>query len=451
MVDGLGWLAFAMGFLGGLFLMGDRGYRDGMKLAWFVAAIVVPYWFQVAFRSITVDALTGVAFAVVLATLYRPVDGRPRFTACDASLLLIVTTCIASELANRTLIPGTLYEFVRTWVLPYLVGRLFLRSWDELGPTLRFLMPAAMVISVFAILEAISKTNLMAMISGKSWELLETSEGFRWGLKRAQGNTNHPIYFGLLLSLLLPWILTASKQPQVPSWWRIVPWMLAAAAFVTVSRSAHVAIMVVFAADLFFRKRSIRVPMMVVGAAAVIGFVVFRDDVLSAMGSYAGEQSNANDTVRIYGVKYDYTGTKHRDLLEVAYAEAIDQAGWFGYGTSQQDMPKDPYLDPRFASVDHQYLLHLLRYGYLGTASLLLFGVCGTITLAWTAWRADGPLAGLAGGMCGAFLAVAVLARGVAFSTDYLAMWLFTAGIGATLASRERIVITSVTLVRGPQ
>jgi hypothetical protein len=437
MVEAFGWLAFLVGFGGALALMADRGYRDGMKLAWFIVTLAVPGWFVVTFRSVSVDGITGVALAILLATLYQPLTGfRPRWAIADVCLGLVFLATVVSDAANRMLIPGFLVEQVRVWVLPYFVGRVFLSSWDEMGRTLPILMGLVAGLSVFGIVEALIRTNVLAAATGKSWELLEKAEGFRWGLKRAQGIANHPIYFGLLLALTLPWVLTAYRQPGSPRWWAYVPALLAAAAFVTVSRSAHLAVAVVFAADFFFRKPQFRGVLLATGLAAGLTFFVFRQEALDLLGSYAGEASPETEMVKINGTPVPYSGTRHRDLLMDVYADAIDGAGWVGYGTLVSDMPKDAYMDPRFASIDHEYLLHFLKYGYLGLATLFLFSAAGTYHLARAALRRDGPLSDLAGGLCGAFTIVAVLIRGVAFSNDFRAMWLFAAGLGASLALR---------------
>src|SRR5262249_55144793 len=156
------------------------------------------------------------------------------------------------------------------------------------------------------------------------------SEGYRWGLKRAQAITNHPIYFGLLMALTLPWLLTAARQAtrgDGPRWWVAIPALATAAAVVTVSRSGQLAIVLVFAAHLFFRRPGYRARMLFLALAGGLAIVVFRTEVLDLLGSYAGEHAIGQDKVRIYGVEYDYTGTRHRDLLLLAYEEAIDRAG----------------------------------------------------------------------------------------------------------------------------
>jgi hypothetical protein len=119
--------------------------------------------------------------------------------------------------------------------------------------------------------------------------------------------------------------------------------------------------------------------MLLLGVAAGVLFLLFREQVLDLLGAYAGESETVQDRVKIYGVEYDYTGTRHRDLLVLAYQDAIDRAGWLGYGTSMQDMPMDPRMDSRFLSIDFHYLIHFLKYGYLGIATFAAFAIAASI------------------------------------------------------------------------
>jgi hypothetical protein len=159
------------------------------------------------------------------------------------------------------------------------------------------------------------------------------------------------------------------------------------------------------------------------------------------LGAYAGESETEYDTVRIYGVEYEYSGTLHRDLLLLAYQQAVDEAGWIGYGTEgnrSKDIPKDPYMDRRFESIDHHYLLHYLKYGYLGMVTFLAFAASVAWNLGREALARDGPLSDLAGGLFGAFLAVTLMVRGVALHSDFGATWLFVGGLAASMCARRQ-------------
>ena len=443
MEEALGWAGFLCGLAGSLVLMSERGYRDGMRIAWFIATLAIPAWFAVKFRSVTFDTVSGVALGVLIATLFRPFSGlRTRWVLSDLLIGAVVLTAYASDVVNRALIPGTMLDVIRVWILPYLIGRLCVDSWNQMDRTLRLIFVLAAALSAFAMIEAVTKTNILATLSGKKWDILDRGEGYRWGLKRAQAITNHPIYFGLLIALTLPWLLVgarAAMKHEAPRLWTAVPVMAVGAAFVTVARSAHLAILMVFLSDQFFRRPNYRMPMIVIAVGGAAVFFVFREQILDLLSAYAGEADVGDEKVKIYGVEYDYTGTRHRDLLVLAYDEAIDRAGWFGYGTifPSDKVPVDAFMDPRFKSVDHQYLLHYLKYGYLGTAAFIAFAASAAWNLAREAIARDGPWSDLAAGLFGAFVAVMIMVRGVAILPDFGAMWLFVAGVAATLRARR--------------
>ncbi len=41
MLEALGWAAFLLAFIGTLLVVSERGYRDGMRIAWFAATLAV--------------------------------------------------------------------------------------------------------------------------------------------------------------------------------------------------------------------------------------------------------------------------------------------------------------------------------------------------------------------------------------------------------------------------
>ncbi|HEX3148132.1 MAG TPA: hypothetical protein VHR66_08605, partial [Gemmataceae bacterium] len=143
--------------------------------------------------------------------------------------------------------------------------------------------------------------------------------------------------------------------------------------------------------------------------------------------------------VIINGVEYEYTGTRHRDLLYKAYEQAIDNAGWLGFGTTDDRIK--PFIDPempvQFVSIDHQYLLQYLRYGIVGTVAFIAFALSGAWNLAREAWARDGPLSDLAAGLFGASIAVIIMIRGVALSPDFGFTWVFIAGMAASMRARR--------------
>jgi hypothetical protein len=69
--------------------------------------------------------------------------------------------------------------------------------------------------------------------------------------------------------------------------------------------------------------------------------------------------------------------------------------------------------------------------------TFILFAAAGAWNLAREALARDGPLSDLAAGLFGAFVAVAIVVRGVAFSPDFGATWIFVAGLAASMRANR--------------
>jgi hypothetical protein len=108
-------------------------------------------------------------------------------------------------------------------------------------------------------------------------------------------------------------------------------------------------------------------------AAGGIGFYIGREEIVGWLSQYAEEVKPGDSYVKINGVLHEYSGTKHRDLLDLVYEEAEEQTGWFGYGTMMSKMPRDPAMDRRFISIDNHYLMFRLQYGWMGLGLFLCF------------------------------------------------------------------------------
>jgi hypothetical protein len=316
------------------------------------------------------------------------------------------------------------------------MGRWLLASTADIPKTTRLIVRVLLVLSAFAVFESFVKINPINKALGKTYDLLEEGEGYRWGLKRAHVMFDHPIFFGMGLVLLLPWAMEAgrlAKAKSAPRWWRWAPWAIAAALFATVSRGPQLAAMGATLIYFFFRRPRLRLAMIV--SAIGIGAIAFsaKDQIIELLGKAAGEKSEEVALIQIEGEEVEYTGTQHRMLLFRVYARAIDTTGWFGFGTELKGIELEESIAQRFGSIDCHYLLFLLQHGYLGVGVFLILTLVILLNLLRVAWRPELPQSALAGGLFGSLFAVAVLLVSVWFSPDFAAIWLFSAGLASRL------------------
>ena len=406
---------------------------------------MTPSWIQAlaGISGLVVGPRTGIAFGLVMSHMLQPVrvGTRFRWMVLDTIVAALCLVMVISVWLNTTFAPLQPLEVLRSIALPYVLGRTFLRRPSDVAEALPWFVGVGVAVACYGIVEALVKVNPLPVALGKSWPLLESAEGFRWGLKRAQGPANHPIYFGLMLAALLPWMLEGVRAYQrrlAPVWWQFAPLALIVAAFVTVSRAAQLSVVGVVVADFFVRKPKWRGPILVSTAVAAISFLAYRAEVIDALSALAGEEENLwLYPAKIEGVVYPYSGTRHRDLLEIAYGRAAESSGWFGYGLElrKADMPVDPLLDERFRSIDHGYLFILLRHGRLGLGLFMAAALLGLVYLATAAFWGPPETRILAGGLFGAALMVGLALRGVSMEEDFGWTWLFTLGVGARMFS----------------
>lgn len=240
------------------------------------------------------------------------------------------------------------------------------------------------------------------------------------------------------LVLLLPWALEAGRRAKAgdgPRWWRALPWLVAAALFATVSRGPQLAGMATAAVYLFFRAPRLRVPMLVVALGGGLGGYAAKDQIVDALAVVAGEKGKdaAPTLITIDGEEVEYTGTNHRVLLFRVYDDAVKRAGPVGYGSDLRGVELEESIAQRFESINCHYLLFYLQTGYLGLGAFLILTAGILPNLGRLAFRRTSPLSGLAAGLFGALLAVAVMLMSVWFSPDFAGVWLFSAGVAGRL------------------
>ena len=198
--------------------------------------------------------------------------------------------------------------------------------------------------------------------------------------------------------------------------------------------------MIVTLANRFYHQRSLRIPMILLALAGGVGFIVFKDEIISELSSLIGEskEGEIKEQVEIGGELCDYNGTLHRELLWKVHEDAVDKLteNWLGYSANFSEHAPPPKSDDiRFKSIDDHYLAMLLAFGPIGMISFLLLTICGAYYLLRIAIDSTSPFSSLAAGLFSAFVGVAVLIKSVAWAPDYGWVWLMTAGLAGRLQS----------------
>ncbi len=200
----------------------------------------------------------------------------------------------------------------------------------------------------------------------------------RFGLKRAEGPTTHPIWFGMIQCLLFPYVLAAANlawRRRGPRWWLVLPAVTFLGVFFTLSRGPLLCLVISSAVFAIVRYR-VRWPYLVGGLAIVVvalslGAGEIREWLRWSEGTRARQAQ-----IELSGVKYRADSANYRFYVLRAYFKAIQEAPLWGYGSERLAVwpPLVPLdADARVVltqvwSIDDEYLLLLLRLGWMGLA-----------------------------------------------------------------------------------
>ena len=419
-----------------------HGPRSAIWLCWMTALLMCPTWIMTRYGGLLLDLRTATAVGVLIGfALAGPGQLSASFRQVvlgDVLALFFIGAQILSQFTVGPFTPLTGPEMLRRMLLPYLMGRLCLSSAEDVDRMVPLLAKLCLILSLYAVVEGVSRVHIVNKMLGKSYGLLEQGEGYRMGLKRAQGPVDHPIFFGMMLVMLFPWSIEAMRRARAgrgPRWWIWVPIAMGGGLFVTVSRGAQIAAVFTLFATLWFRRPRWRVVALI--AAGLLALLIYanKDLVKDLSETIAGEKTEEPKIIVIDGEEEIYNGTTHRVLLYKVYREAIERVGWLGYGYSLLRVPLDPEYEQRFGSIDNHYLLLLLQHGWLSIVGFLSLGGCSLLYLIRAGWNPRYRQAGVAGAMAGAMAAVLVLLFSVWFSPDFASVWLFNAGLASSLHS----------------
>lgn len=430
---------FAICLITPIALASSIGARRALWVAWPGALLLVPVWMNLSMGAMRIDLRTGAAIGCLIGFVVSPETPSPKkWLVSDSLMAVLIGVQILSERQVGQFGTFTIFEVLRQWLLPYLLGRMFLGSIADIARAVRPISVLLAVVTIFAMVEAVTKFHVVNKLLGRTYGLLEQGEGYRMGLKRSQAMTDHPIFFGMMMVLFHPWAIEAARRARAlegPKWWRFMPWMVGGALVGSVSRGPQLSCIFTAISAFFFRHprwRVVIVATMVVGGAAAYGV---KEVLIDEFQKVAGETEETARIILIDGEEELYTGTRHRVLLFKVYANALDNAGMFGWGQQMRGIELEESIAERFGSIDSHYVMFFLQRGYSGVVPFVLLQLCTLVQLGRAAWGASGSRAGLAGSLFGAMAAVDVGFFSVWFSPDFGTVWLFNCGLSARLAS----------------
>ncbi|MEO8498789.1 MAG: O-antigen ligase family protein, partial [Planctomycetota bacterium] len=348
-----------------------------------ILSLLVPTWAvlgyqlkrsELLFFGMPIDMRLAFSFIGISVCCLRPKTILPtRIVAADWAVLAIVAAHVISDLQNDGLSVVPPLRAFGEWMIPYLAGRIALRNMDDARELLPFAVTVCLVLAAVAVIESLARINLAELAYGARPVEGSSRDAARWGLKRAFGPAMHPIYFGTLQLLLMPWAIYAASRAargRGPVWWYVVPAASAIGIFFSLSRGPILAVPIVLYIFALIGIPRWRPVLSATGVIATVLLAFQYATVLDLLQVWSGEAQQVRKAkITVNDEEVQYTGTLNRVYLLQVYGRALKQAGLFGYGTERvTGFPIRVPVGPEEAKtlkfvrfIDNEYVLLILR------------------------------------------------------------------------------------------
>lgn len=352
---------------------------------------ILPVWVGFQFFGELIDARMVTSVFALSAYCFHPKSTFPtRLGILDGLMLGVLCVHLFSDLENfgwSITIPMRMYG---EWFVPYVMGRL---AFCDMNNTKLYIIVGGAVASVLAsaaIFECLTEIHLWEIIWGEQPND-PMRNGYRFNLFRAWGNCGHPIYFGALQLSLLPWLLCLWNRPfkNLGGYLlKFLPFIGLAGIFATISRAPSL-----MGTTLIIAAIGISLPRSrwFLGGVALLILIISlinQDLVNETVHSIGGESTDRyqNEMIVVDGEEVPFTSALARMYLVKVYKRAVYRAGWIGFGTKAVTKfpisvpigPEDSSAIKRVGSIDNQFLLFTLRFGWTGG---ILFSVVSIVAV----------------------------------------------------------------------
>lgn len=356
--------------------------RTGPGLALGAATVLsfaFPTWIRLDVLGLPLDVRTAVLCITLSGYSLHP-RGKiiSPITMLDICVeLIFVAQITADSFATgfRWTVPCVAYG---EWFLPYLAGRFAIQDRRDLRTIAPWVAGVLIVLGGAACFECVTHVNPFEVVFGNRPEGLFKRTHERFGLKRAFGTTMHPIYLGMLLLVLMPWLISLWQSGQSLRIRKltILAGMLAVAATIaTVSRTPVITLLLCLTLLSAVQYRVLRWPLALTAATAFIGFLLFTNEVTDTVSRWSGGGDRGR-LVEVDGQAVVTSDSRSRLVLFAVYSDALVKGGLTGYGSKAVEFPPTiPYLQGKSSAsdvVDNAWVLITLRFGWLGGGCFLL-------------------------------------------------------------------------------
>jgi hypothetical protein len=412
-------------------------WREGLWIVWLMALLILPNGLSIVPTGGFVITFSLVAaFSSLFSYLLSPVPlPRLRFMLSDVAAVLAPVALIISQFAHGVQTPMSIPSALFQWLLPYLIGRIFIVSPADIPKIGRIVGLLCLVNALLGVFESVSNISLSTHLLGL-WHL---REGGRFGFARAQNFFGHPNVLGLVMMLMLPWCIEASRRPGKKG---LRVWLLPAIDLVAIVTSLSRGSIIAFFESLYiitFVRSRYRAAMGLMLVVAAAGLVLGEEMAISSIASMGGEDETGDSIVFIEGEPHMYNSARHRLLQYRVFAGALRDAGLNGLGPDIYGfMTRNNVAGVFTRSIDSHYILSTLLNGYGFLFAFHLITVNMIYRFGKIAWARVGPYANLSCGLFAASIVTAVAWLSVYLNWEIGIVYIFYSGLACNLETLER-------------
>lgn len=362
-----------------------RGPVAGLGFGIYVS-ILFPCWIVETFNGASIDLRVATSVVLLLVNLFHPMRKISwRFSTGDWALFTLYFVHVASDTWHDGFMISHFVRAFGEWSIPYIAGRLAFQNVQDWRFLTGVTVVIATILALWATTESVTRMNIANPVFGARPTDRTPPVLIRAGFKRAEGPTRHPIWFGMIQTLLLPWTIVAayrSFRGDGPTWWIATPIFSGCGILATVSRGPTLAAVGAIYLMAVFSLPNWRKYLIIAGIVSAGTGYFAKDYVLTVLEESGAKKWGARrreTNVEFEGKKYRLTAMSARWLVLSAYDTAVSQTGLLGFGTERTatfpvNVPFGPDAKQtvsEFWTIDCEYLLLLLRFGWLGLAAFV--------------------------------------------------------------------------------
>lgn len=355
-----------------------------------VLSFLFPCWLKAQIFGLPFDLRTTAAAVGLVVFAVHP-RGRlfEKVVWLDLCLVALVIIHTASEVVHGASYPLAILGAYGEWALPYAAGRYAIRSPADINSLAKWMSAVGVLLAAVCVCESLTGINFLESYFGaRPVDPLLGDAPQRQGFMRSIGNAHHPVFMGVTFLMFLPWtaqLVAASREWLGRSLGVCACFLILAGQLATLTRGAVLATLTIPVVAIGFLSRRAAVLSTVAVLFVGVCFALNWEAVDEYVHDIGGENVQNAEMIEVGGKLVPYTSVRARLYVLEIWAPVLKHTGLLGAGSAATKAfpPNVPGVRERLQTikllpfVDNAYILHGLRFGWLGLGALALTLIVG--------------------------------------------------------------------------